>query len=404
MANNYLITGYWGEPHVTAENDRGINAAIFGKGRFVLPVGEQFRAEYIGNNTIRMYDGKLMNNGAAAGIPAGEYVDILISEAGQGMNRNDLIVFQYKKDASTLIERGAFVVVKGTETAGVAEDPALTHQDLLSNAANFDQMALWRVSVSATVISSPVKLFDVSKSLEHAGGDMVVEATSTDGANYAATIEGVEALYAGLGVIIIPNYESKSTSPKLNVNGLGSKLIRRRASNSTATTVASSVDDWMAANKPIRMMYDGACWIADFTRPNANDLYGVTPIAHGGTGADNAEEALVNLGAAPAIGSPVVAVTGSRNLEATDAGKFLRVDAKDTTTLTIYANTLPVGAELEVFRNTASTVRIEGAPDVYFALHGNSELSTSIFAINGQYGSIVLKQIDANVWSIQGAV
>lgn len=39
MTENYLITGYWGEPHVTAENDRGINAAIFGAGRFVLPVG-----------------------------------------------------------------------------------------------------------------------------------------------------------------------------------------------------------------------------------------------------------------------------------------------------------------------------------------------------------------------------
>ena len=86
MADNYLITGYWGEPHVTAENDRGINAAIFGAGRFVLPVGEQFKAEYIGNNTIRMYDGKLMNNGAAGGIPVGEYIDLPIANAGQGMN------------------------------------------------------------------------------------------------------------------------------------------------------------------------------------------------------------------------------------------------------------------------------------------------------------------------------
>ena len=94
MANNYLITGYWGEPHVTAENDRGIHAGIFGVGRYVLPIGRQFSAEYIGNNVIRMYDGKLLDNGAAAGIPAGEYVDLMISNAGQGMNRNDLIVFQ----------------------------------------------------------------------------------------------------------------------------------------------------------------------------------------------------------------------------------------------------------------------------------------------------------------------
>lgn len=165
MAENYLITGYWGEPHVTAENDRGINAAMFGTGRFVLPVGEQFKAEYIGNNTIRMYDGKLMDNGAAAGIPVGEYVDLLIANAGQGKKRNDLIVFQYSQDASTLIESGKFVIVKGQETDGTASDPALTHGDLLSGKTAFDQMALWRVPVSGTTISAPVKLFSVSNDL-----------------------------------------------------------------------------------------------------------------------------------------------------------------------------------------------------------------------------------------------
>lgn len=161
MANNFLITGYWGEPHVTAENDRGINAAMFGAGRFVLPVGEQFRAEYIGNNTIRMYDGKLIDNGAAAGIPAGEYIDLLIAEAGQGMKRNDIIVFQYAQDSSTLIESGTFIVIAGAETSGTPTDPALTQEDLLSGKATFDQMAMWRVSVSGSTISAPVKLFTV---------------------------------------------------------------------------------------------------------------------------------------------------------------------------------------------------------------------------------------------------
>lgn len=161
MANNYLITGYWGEPHVTAENDRGIHAATFGTGRFVLPISEQFKAEYIGNNTIRMYDGKLMDNGAAAGIPAGEYVDFLISNAGQGMKRNDLIVFQYHKDPSTLIEKGTFIVLQGTETTGTPDDPELTQEDLLSGDATFDQMALWRVTVSGTSIAEPVKVFEL---------------------------------------------------------------------------------------------------------------------------------------------------------------------------------------------------------------------------------------------------
>ena len=163
---NYLITGYHGEPHVTAENDRGINAAIFGTRKVVLPVGRQFFAEYIGNNTVRMYDGKLSDNGAAAGIPSGEYVDLLIAEAGQGKKRNDLIVFQYSQDSSTLVESGSFVVVKGAETTSSATDPVLTEGDLLSSKTTFDQMALWRVSVSGATISAPVQLFQIASSSE----------------------------------------------------------------------------------------------------------------------------------------------------------------------------------------------------------------------------------------------
>lgn len=176
MADNYLITGYWGEPHVTAENDRGINAATFGTGRFVLPVGQRFRAEYIGNNTVRMFDGKLMNNGAAAGIPAGEYVDLLVSDAGQGMKRNDLIVFQYAQDASTLIESGTFIVLQGAETSGTATDPELTQEDLLSGNATFDQFALWRVSVSGSNISSPEQVFTVAGSLSDKMGEEDLQA------------------------------------------------------------------------------------------------------------------------------------------------------------------------------------------------------------------------------------
>lgn len=161
MADNFLITGYWGEPHVTAENDRGIHAAIFGTGRKVLPVGEQFRAEYVGNRTIRMYDGKLIDNGAAAGIPAGQFVDLLISEATQGKNRNDLIIFKYRQDTSTQIETGTFEILKGTEVSGTPTDPKLTQSDLLSGNAIYDEMALWRVSVSGATISAPVQVFEV---------------------------------------------------------------------------------------------------------------------------------------------------------------------------------------------------------------------------------------------------
>lgn len=299
MDENYLITGYHGVPHVTAENDRGINAAIFGPGRFVLPTGQQFRAEYIGNNTIRLYDGKLMDNGAAAGIPAGRYIDLLIPEAGQGKKRNDLIVFQYSKDSTTLVESGSFVVIHGIEADGTAEDPALSQADLLTDAAAFDQMALWRIPVSATVISDPVQLFDVSYNIQNVGDPAryVIQAESSDGVQYSATLDGVESIFPGLTITIILNKASATTAPKLNVNGWGAKTIRRRVSGYTALTIAGSSDDWLVANKPLSVTYNGTFWLLDDVRPNANDLYGSVPVSSGGHGGNTAEEARANLGA-----------------------------------------------------------------------------------------------------------
>ena len=302
MADNYLITGYWGEPHVTVENDRGFNAAVFGTGKFVLPVGEMFRAEYIGNNTVRIYDGKLIDNGAVAGIPAGEYIELMIPEAGQGMKRNDLIIFEYSRNDSTLVESGMFKVLSGAETIETAVDPVLTENDLLSNIASFDQMALWRIPVAGSVISAPVKVFKVAKNMESAGGAHVVSANSTDGTNYEATVENVDELYTGLEIIIIPNMTSKTTAVMLNVNGLGAKRIRMPISSSTSATTTPTYDDFYAAGKPVKLLYDASSlsgiWrIVDKNRANAVDLYGTTPIEKGGTGADNAEEACENLGA-----------------------------------------------------------------------------------------------------------
>lgn len=273
---NYLITGYHGEPHVTAENDRGINAGIAGTGRYVLPVGEQFKAEYIGNNTVRLYDGKLIDNGAAAGIPAGEYIDLQISNASQGYYRNDLIVFQYKVDTSTLIENGTFLVVQGTETTGTPSDPTLTQQNLLSGSATMDQMALWRVKVEGTTINDPVKRFTLAETLKEHGH----------------TVSDIS------GILPMANGGTSSTKLADAPNG----------------AVVYKLEDGTNSHLWYKASSNGAFYA---TGDNVIPKFGTLPVAQGGTGSTTASGARTNLGITPAN---IGAATSGHTHTAADVG------------------------------------------------------------------------------------
>ena len=119
------------------------------------------------------------------------------------------------------------------------------------------------------------------------------------------------SLIVGASFIGVPKKESVSNVVRLNVNGLGVKLLRRRASVGSATTASGYNDTWLSANKPIRIMYDGLFWVVDIAQPHASDLMGSVSIEKGGTGAKNAAQACSNLGAMPIAGGTM---TGSLDM------------------------------------------------------------------------------------------
>ena len=101
------------------------------------------------------------------------------------------------------------------------------------------------------------------------------------------------------------------------------------------------------------------------------------------------------------IGSSVEAIgTERRVLTANDAGKFLRVDVAS---LIVVPSGLPLGMELELFRNTSDAVILQPS-EVSFAVQMGTELVTEAIQILDAYASVVLKHIADDVWSVQGAV
>ena len=120
--------------------------------------------------------------------------------------------------------------------------------------------------------------------------------TSGTGAAYTATVPCITSLATGATFTMIPHTTSTSTSPTLNVNGLGAKNIRQRLSGSSSATTVGASASWLIAGKAVQVAYDGTFWVVDFTRPDLSNAYGTLPVSKGGTGATNAGTARTNLG------------------------------------------------------------------------------------------------------------
>lgn len=110
--------------------------------------------------------------------------------------------------------------------------------------------------------------------------------TAGTGAAYTASVSGL-TLVAGASFVMVPHTASTTTTPTLNVNSLGAKNIRMRLSSSTSSTISLISAGFLAANKPVRVVYDGTYWVLDdFAQPDASCLYG-TLISRGTSAPSN---------------------------------------------------------------------------------------------------------------------
>lgn len=154
----HLITGYAGIDHIKSADQGSFNAAFFGTGEFVMEIGSQLKATIINNNTVRIADGDLLMQGRHIRINPSTYEDMTIDTGAANMNRIDLIVCTYEKDASSGIETAKIEVVKGTAVSGSASEPSIVKGNILEGAIK-NQMPLYRVNVNGVALASVTKKF-----------------------------------------------------------------------------------------------------------------------------------------------------------------------------------------------------------------------------------------------------
>ena len=159
-----IITGYLGEPHITAEQDRDINIGIVGDGSYVMPTGQRLEAEVSSNNEVRIRDGVIMHQGCAASIKKNTYDPVTIINGSQGMKRIDLIVARYERNVETGVETISLVALQGTPTEESPETPEYTEGDIQSGDTVAD-MPLYKVQIDGLNITGLEKVFEEIESL-----------------------------------------------------------------------------------------------------------------------------------------------------------------------------------------------------------------------------------------------
>lgn len=167
----HLVTGFRGSAHITSADQGAFNAGVVGSGDYVMETGKQFEAQVISNNQIRVLDGNISMQGRHICLKKNTFEDVVIANGLQGMNRNDLIVVRYTKDANTGVEDVVIAVIQGVSTDADASDPTYTTGDILSGECLLHEMPLYRVPLNGLNVGELVPLFNTAGTMNNHNHD-----------------------------------------------------------------------------------------------------------------------------------------------------------------------------------------------------------------------------------------
>lgn len=180
-----IITGYRGEPHVSSQQERNAYIAIFGGAVTILKdIDSELAATVVSANEIQVSDGMLVAEGCTACIERGTSDSLAIENGAQGMQRIDLIVARYTRNAGTAVEDMQLAVIKGTPSATDPAVPAHT-SGLIADGDTLVEFPLYKVNISGISITSVERLVEVTSvsalitGMQNKIGSVVMGTTAT---------------------------------------------------------------------------------------------------------------------------------------------------------------------------------------------------------------------------------
>lgn len=154
-----LITARKGTPHITPMQDAMWHMGLTELESCVFDAFENFKADIITANEIRVRSGVGMIQGRFFEIPQNTYDPATIMNGTQGEKRIDLIVCRVTVNESENTQKAETVVIQGTPTAGTPQAPAPITGDL-DNGDTVADYPLYAVNISGITITSVTPQFE----------------------------------------------------------------------------------------------------------------------------------------------------------------------------------------------------------------------------------------------------
>lgn len=148
-----LVTGYAGEPHVTAKQTSVMNAVGLGMtGKYVIMnIENEMSLQFITATKVRINSGYAVNQGRL--ISNEDYEDLIISPAISGEYREDLIVIRYEKDNQTGVESARLMVIEG-ESGDSYLEPSYYDNNIIEDGSSIDDLVLYKIFITPDNLSS----------------------------------------------------------------------------------------------------------------------------------------------------------------------------------------------------------------------------------------------------------
>lgn len=211
-----LVTGHTGTEHVTSKQVGRFNAALHGKGNYILDVGDKCQVDVIDSNKIRINKGELMCQGRHISIESPE--EITITGGTLGQTTYALVYIHYSIDDS-----GIESVSLQTKALTSADNYDLSGS-ILDGSSTAD-VELVRVSLNGYSISNAELLLEVLQDSENLKKEIlntvlneslrIVDAETQDAVNYFRFNNGIEIEFGYVDVKTLFQYNSGDREFKL---------------------------------------------------------------------------------------------------------------------------------------------------------------------------------------------